>query len=327
MRRLIAALVIVIILVACWVGGWFWLAGWLDRKAGPALQEAANRGIEIDCPGRTVVGFPFAIRIACGATDVSERSSGTHASLAGATGGASIFSPMTASVNLQSPARLESPLLQAPLDFRWQGATVNVAVGAGGPKTVSFNATDFLGALALPGDAAQTVTAAKAEASLAPSANGGSDLAARFTDLALALGTTHFPPVSGSASAELSVPPNALARGRAGIRLPVEARSIEVSIESGGARFMVEGDLAVSDGGIVDGTMVLRVAGAEALPAFIAALPDRFQKIGNAVAAGLFAFGQPTTIDGKPASELRVPIERSRAQVGPIAVDLPKLPL
>ncbi len=52
-----------------------------------------------------------------------------------------------------------------------------------------------------------------------------------------------------------------------------------------------------------------------------------FQKIGNAVAAGLYAFGRPTTLDGKPASEVTVTVAGNRAQIGPIEVDLPRLPL
>jgi hypothetical protein len=327
MRRLAALLIIVVVLAAGWAGGWFWLAGWIDRNADPALRRIANRGIEVKCPNRAVIGFPFAIRVACGETAVAERSTGTQARLAGAVGGASVFRPTTAEIALQSPVRVQSPLLQGPVEVRWTEAAVDVGLGLNGPKAVSFDATDLLGAFSLPGLPEQTLAAASAEAHLAPTSDGGSAVALAFSDLALTSGGTRYPPLTGTASAELSVPPRALASGRAGLELPIEARSIKVMVESGGASFEVEGDIALQPGGVLDGTVILRVAGAEALPEVIAALPSHFQKIGNAVAAGLFAFGQPATLDGKPGSEVRVTINENHAQIGPIAIDLPRLPL
>jgi hypothetical protein len=326
MRRLAAILVIVVILVALWAGGWFWLAGYVERNVEPMLREVARRGVEVECPDRRVVGFPFALRVVCGPTDLAEASTGTRASLPGATGGASVFRPTTAEISLKSPVRIESPLLEGPAELRWQDAAVDFSMSLGGPRAVAFDASDVLGAFAAPGLPEQTVAATHAAAELAPSA-GGTDVAVQFTDLAVASGGDRFPPVSGTASAELSVPPQALARGRAGIELPVEARGIRLSMESGGARFMMEGDLSLDAEALMNGTLVLRVAGVEALPQFIAALPQQFQKVGNAVAAGLFAFGQPTTLDGKQASEVRVTIAANRATIGPIVFDLPRLRL
>ncbi len=328
MRRLIAGLVIVVILAAGWVGGWFWAAGWVDRNADATLQEIATRGIDVDCPNRAVVGFPFALRVSCSEAAVADRASGTRANLAGATGGASVFRPMTAEIALDSPVRVESPLLQGPMEFRWTDAAVDVGMSVAGPQNVSFDATNLIGAFTLPGMPEQTVTAQSAEAHLSPSEDGGSAVSLTFTDLGFASGATHFPPLTGSAVAELSVPPRALAEGPAAIKPPIEARAIQVTLESGGAHFVIEGDIALSPGGILDGTLVVSVAGAEALPDFIAAFPQQFQKIGNAVAAGLFAFGQPTTLEGKPGTEVRVTIESNRARIGPmIEFDLPRLQL
>jgi hypothetical protein len=327
MRRLVAALIIVVIFAAGWVGGWFWLAQWIDRHADPALQRIAERGIEVDCPNRAVVGFPFALRVACGETAVAERSTGTHADLAGATGGASVFHPMTAKLALQSPVRVESPLLNGPVELRWTDAAVDVGLGMNGPKDVVFDASDLLGAFTVPGYPEQTVAATSAKARLAPSPDGGSTVALTFTDLAFTSGGTRFPPLTGSANAELSVPPHALAAGRAGIELPVEARGIQVMVESGGARFMIEGDLSLGPGGVVDGTIVIRIAGIEAFHDFIASLPEQLQRASNGVIAGLLLSGQPTTIDGQQGTEVRVAIEASRARIGLLEFPLPRLPL
>jgi hypothetical protein len=73
--------------------------------------------------------------------------------------------------------------------------------------------------------------------------------------------------------------------------------------------------------------LTLRIAGTQDLPAFIAALPPEQQKLGNAVAGGLLAFGKASTLEGEPASEIVVDIDRGRAKVGPVEVTVPRLPI
>ena len=232
------------------------------------------------------MGFPFALRIACRETAVAEASTGTKANLAGATGGVSVLSPMTARIFLEAPARAESPLLEGPAEFRWEEAAINVGLGVNGPRDASFDAEEFSAIISVSGIPEQTATAADIEGTLAPSAGGGSDLAVAFTDFTLASAGKSFPPLTGTAAGELSVPPRALASGRAGLSAPLWVRAIEIDLESQGARFLAEGDISVDAEGILDGAMTLRIAGVEALPVFIAALPTEWQKIANAVTGG-----------------------------------------
>src|SRR5262245_4266125 len=90
-RAFISAVVVLVIIAAAWVGGWFWAAGWVDAQAARGLQELAQRGVEVDCRDRGVSGFPFALRVTCGETAVAERSTAARANLAGVNGGASVF--------------------------------------------------------------------------------------------------------------------------------------------------------------------------------------------------------------------------------------------
>jgi hypothetical protein len=257
---------------------------------------------------------------------VAERATATKASFAGVTGGASIFAPMTAEVSMASPAHVDSPEL-GTADMRWQDAGLGVGIGMNGPRDVSFDTTNLEADIAVPRLPVEKVTATSAKGTAAPSPNGGTNLAGSFADLRVTTGGAELPPVSGTASGELSVPPRALLSGRSAIQAPVWARGIDVVLESGGAKFRVAGDISVDAEGIVDGQMILSVGGAEALPAVIAALPEKWQKLGNAVAGGLFAFGKATTLDGKPASELTIEISRGDAKIGPIEFTLPKVPL
>lgn len=315
-RTLIAVGVILVILAAAWGGGWFWLAGWVERNAETAFDRLAAEGVSVDCAQRRIVGFPFALRLACARTAVSEGRTGTRADLGGLEGGASVFAPMTAHIDLASPAAIESERLDGRAEMQWRSAAIGVGLGMGGPRDISFDTTDLAARLSgtrLPIDG---VTAASAEGSLGPSSNGGSDVSFAFTDLGVFLAGAELPPVSGNADAELSAPPRALASGRASLQAPVWARDIDVMLKSGGAAFSAEGEIAVDAEGIVDGVLTLRIAGAEALPGLIAALPQDWQRQANGAVGGIFLLGSPTTLDGQPASELTLTIERSGVSIG-----------
>lgn len=328
MRRFIIAIaIIVVVLALLWSGGWWWLAGWADRNATTVLTRIADRGVEVDCQGRDVVGFPFALRIACAETAVAERSSGTRARLAGVTGGASVFAPMTAEIAMASPVRVESPMLEGPAELRWQAAALGIGMGFNGPRDISFDAEDLLAQFALSGLIDPTVAAKRAAGTVAPSTDGGTDATLAFTDLAVSTDRLSLPPVSGMASGHLSIPPRAFLAGRGGLQLPLSARAIDVALDSGGARLEAEGEMSLDAEGVLHGTIILRVAGTEALPAFIAALPPARQNLGNAIAGALLAFGRPAEIDGQPASELVIEIDRGRTRLGVVELDLPRIRL
>jgi len=327
-RSLISVVVIVIILAAGWSGGWFWLASWADAKATETLQELSEQGVDIDCANRSVGGFPFALRISCSDTAVAERTTDTQADLAGVTGGASVLAPMTVTIDMASPARVASAQLIEPAEMRWEDAAVNVGMGTNGPRDVTFVAEKLEAAFAVARIPVSKVTAESAQGSLAPSAGGGTSGTFVFSDLRISVDGEELPPMTGIVAGELSVPPRALLAGRAGMQAPVAARSINIALESGGARFKADGEMTVDGEGIVDGNLVFKIAGVEALPDFIAALPEDWRKVGNAVAGGLLVFGKPTTLDGEPASELTLEIERGSASIGPmIEFDLPRLPI
>lgn len=327
MRRLAATLIIVAMLAGGWSAGWFWLAGWADRNASSVLNEIAQRGVEVECQDRSIVGFPFAMRVACTRTDVAERSTGTSASLGTVTGGASVFAPMIARIDMDSPAHVESPHLERPADISWRDAAIDIGIGLNGPRDVSFDTAQFSAELALPNLPDPALSAVRAAGTLAPSEDGGTDAAFTFTDLAISADGATFPPISGTASGHISVPPRALLAGRAGIAAPITARAIEIALDSRGARFKAQGEISVDRNGILDGSITLRIAGIEALPTFIAALPPQLQMHGNAIVGALFAFGRPTEMDGEPASELTVQITRGEARIGLLEFGLPRLPI
>jgi len=172
-----------------------------------------------------------------------------------------------------------------------------------------------------------SVAARSAAGTLVPAEDGGTNADLSFAQLALSADGTTFPAFDGQASGWLSVPPRALLAGRAGLQAPFSARLIDGSFSHGEARLDAAGEVSIDEEGILDGVITLRIAGTEALPALIAALPPEQRKLGNKVVGGMIAFGSPTSLDGRPASELHVEIERGKAKVGPVTVSLPRLRL
>ena len=327
MRRLVTFGLLLVVLAALWSGGWFALAAWAEDRVSSVLADAARRGVDVECGERRMVGFPFALKVACDDTAVSERSSGSQAQLEGLTGGASVFAPMTAQIDLASPARVESPLFTDPATFQWDDTEIDVGMGMNGPKSVSFDAANFAADLPLADLPDAKLQASAAEGTLSPTVDGGTDASLAFTGLGLSAGGTTLPPFNGTATAHLSAPPRALLSGRAGLQAPLSARAIRVALTSGEGRLEAEGDISIDAEGIIDGALTLRVAGSEALAAYIAQLPEDRRQLGNAIVGGMLAFGQSTTVDGKPGSELLVEISRGRARIGPVDFRVPQIPL
>jgi hypothetical protein len=321
MRRLAIALVLILaILAIAWTAGWFLLAAWAEQKSGEVLADIEERGIRVRCEAHDIVGFPFALRMACAETEIVEARSGSTAMLAGMIGGASIFAPRTARIEFDAPADIRSPLVPGPAEFSWREAAVEVGIGMNGPREVGFDTADF--AASIPAGA---VKAHRADGALAPSDDGGSIANLSFDQLKLTVDGTAYPPLDGSVAALLSVPPRALLSGRAGLRAPLSARDIKVMLANGEAKLQAEGDIAVDAEGILDGTITLRLAGAEGLGAFIATLPPDARKAGNAIAGAMLALGRSTELEGEPAKEVTVEVDRGRAKVGMFQTDLPRL--
>ena len=324
-RHSISILAIVLILVVAWSAGWFLLARWADGKAAATLTELSDRGVDVGCEDRRITGFPFALHIVCGATTVVERITSTRADLAGMKGGANVLTPFTLRIGMNSPAHVDSTLLEGSADARWETAMLRVGIGMNGPRDFALDTAkvdaDVTGSRFL----VRKVAAEVAQAALSPSDNGGSEIELAFADLRLSVADLDLPPVTGVAAGEVSVPLRALILGR--VEAPLTTRNINVALQSGGARLRMVGEAAVDAAGVVDANITVVIAGTEALPEFIAALPDNWQKIANVIVGGLFIFGKPTTLDGQPASEFLLDVDHGTARVGPVEFEVPRVPL
>src|ERR1043166_976679 len=85
-------IVLVVLIVVGWIGGWFAAA----RVADAAIARATSSpigGFSIGCSDRSLSGFPLRIDVRCQRTTVSDAAAGLQASLGGVWASAPLYRP------------------------------------------------------------------------------------------------------------------------------------------------------------------------------------------------------------------------------------------
>ncbi|ALN74373.1 DUF2125 domain-containing protein [Aureimonas sp. AU20] len=124
-RALRGLIILVVILVALGAGGWYWLAGELDRRIASALEAAGGGGATVLCENRQVFGFPFRLGLSCDRIGVEAPQNGVSASAGSLRTAAQIYDPSHIVAELAGPALVTAPNLP-PLHLSWrlmQGST------------------------------------------------------------------------------------------------------------------------------------------------------------------------------------------------------------
>ena len=308
-RPVITASLIVLALAGLWTAAWFGAATYLERTADRVIAEAAERGVVLACPDRQTSGFPFRLELSCDGATV--RSEAGAAEVEGVSAGAELSRPRTVALDFGSPARLAA-VAGTPVDLGWDEAGAELRLGLGGPAQLEAAATELKGAFeggsfAIPA----------AAATVSPAVEGSSHVHITADDSVFAEAGSTTAPVDATLSAVVSQPPERLLTGRfppAGAELRVS--DLVMTLSGGGVDLQAAGELTVDGDGLPSGTVAVRIAGAEQLPAFLATLPERARALGNAAAGALMAMGQPATLDGKPAREVVFEIDRGEMRFG-----------
>ncbi|HEX2019309.1 MAG TPA: DUF2125 domain-containing protein [Aurantimonas sp.] len=124
-----AYLWIIVVAVALFVAlsaAWYFLAAQIDTRVAQAIDEAAAEGIEIGCPNRAVVGYPFRLGLRCDALTLDQRAEDLHLAGGALRTAAQIYRPNRVVSELEAPLILNAPDAP-PLDLRWQLAQASAA--------------------------------------------------------------------------------------------------------------------------------------------------------------------------------------------------------
>ncbi|UIJ72416.1 DUF2125 domain-containing protein [Aurantimonas sp. HBX-1] len=107
-------------------GAWYYLAAQLEARVDAAIEDAAADGVEIGCPNRAVVGYPFRLGLRCDAVTVDPRGEGLRLTAGALRTAAQIYQPTRVVSELDSPLIVNAPEAP-PLDIRWQLAQASAS--------------------------------------------------------------------------------------------------------------------------------------------------------------------------------------------------------
>ena len=130
-RRLTIA---VLIVVALYSAGWFFVASKIETYLKGFLGGAGP--VDIECPGLSTGGFPFLIGFTCDKTELGNPANGNVLAAGALRVAARIYSPGSAVVELDGPANI-SLADGSALTARWSSMRSSVSVGLSSLKTFS----------------------------------------------------------------------------------------------------------------------------------------------------------------------------------------------
>ena len=198
--RLVTALLVVIGLA--WTGIWLFIRSEVASRMDAELDKLRSRGLVIDCPDRSITGWPFRIEVACVGPSLSmpDRLVQAHAKALRVM--ALIYQPTTLIGELDGPVTA-SGANGEDIAADWRLLQASVKLAGTRPSLVSIAGDGLSGTLRKPGTPDVTFVAEHGEVHgrPAPDAAEGQvdiDLAARFAAVTLTLGGKPLGPAEGN---------------------------------------------------------------------------------------------------------------------------------
>ena len=292
-RRIAWLAVVIVVLIAVYTAGWFWLARKIEREADLALARLQERGMKAECANLTARGFPFRIGLFCDRVALEQSSDALSLTAGAFRSAGQVYDPMRLVAELDGPASLATPEVGA-LDLDWKSLRASARLAEPLPERVSVEGAGLRVSTA---GGAQLVSADTFEGHMRP--NGADlDLAGRFAGLTLdpaAVKGRTVPPLAGEADISVTDGVALLGkdtrdlRGRAGT-----IRSLSLTLGPSGS-LRLSGPFSISDDGLVDAKLMVSVQEPKALADSLAQIfPEEAGKINQGLVGLTFLGAQPT---------------------------------
>ncbi|NDV88725.1 DUF2125 domain-containing protein [Aurantimonas aggregata] len=294
-----AYLWIVVVAVALFLAltaAWYFLAAQLDTRIDATIEAAAANGVEIGCPNRAVVGYPFRLGLSCDAVTVDPRGEGLRLAAGGLRTAAQIYQPNQVVSELGSPLIVDSPEAP-PLDIRWQLAQASASFWTEGLDRFSLvvEAPDV--ALAQP--AAGRLPLATAEHLEVHVRRRDADLDLAVTDRGIRIVAPEMPALPAfdvALDATIAGAANWLAGGAGGtLREAMADRDATLralTIDSGDAGAELSGTFRFDADGELSGDFELAVTDPQQIAALVAEALPPLASVANSIAAAVGFIGR-----------------------------------
>ena len=276
--RIIALLAVIAILGFGWNWAWQQAADKLDTLATSRITRLSDKGTEIACTNRSIIGYPFRIGLHCDSLSIFTTSNGLKLDAGEFRSAAQFYKPGHAIAELEAPLTAETPGGEK-VSAIWENLKASIIVGIGGWKRISIeasfprgngNLSSFQG-FEVSADEIQLHARAPDESSRAD----GLDLAASAINLNMK-GLAKIPAANVTANLALE---QIGAHIEPGFNLRQYLRQYGISGEArelavmpiGGGRFAVSGPFEISSAGLLSGKLTLEFTDTARLLAFAAA--------------------------------------------------------
>lgn len=132
----------VILIIAAWSGGWFYVRGLLDQRMTAELGAINSSGSRITCEDREIGGFPFRFEVGC-LQPVITGASGLSISLKRLETVALVYNPWHLIFEADGPAAAGIPFEADALSATWTSALSSIRVSGSGIRKADVSVKDF----------------------------------------------------------------------------------------------------------------------------------------------------------------------------------------
>ena len=292
-RRILWLGVFVVVLVAAYSAGWFYLADRFVASAKAAIAEANRDGVTAECQNPTARGYPFRLGLFCDRVAYADTASAVGLAAGGFRSAGQIYDPLRFVAELDGPATVDTPR-NGSLKFDWEKLRASVRWAEPLPERVSVEGGNVLAGL-VTGEPLAAIGAF--EAHMRP--NGRDlDLASNFEELVLdpaLVDGRKLPALSGETDivvangVELAGWPPENLRGQSGT---IRTASLSTGPATGAT---VSGPFSIGEDGLLDATLKVTIRDPNGLGAILAkAFPEKRKEITSVFSALAFMGNDPT---------------------------------
>ncbi len=310
-KRPIALLVILVVLIAGYTAGWFYIANRLEARARADMAKLAAQGVGVKCEDLRMGGYPLRVNVICDSISWQRPSEGMSFRAGRFTSGSPVYAPRSLSNDLTGPAFIEFPGLE-PLEVNWSRFTSNTRLARPFPTEIELAAREVTVGLRTETTKTEPLsTLEQMDFRMSEAEDGALKINGRFAGLKLAkaaIGNTASPEIDGVADIDVSDAATLLARSDTPFhqRLRGHSGTVNQAFLSmpNGAMVSVAGPFSVDADGLIEADVKLTLVNPQSLAQ---AGQTAFPEQGGNIATVLFALSaMPKDENGNPVMEIAV---------------------
>jgi len=141
-KKGIFLLSVIILLIAGWSAGWFFVTGKVETVISDTKTILSDKGRNFKCANQAINGFPFRISINCDKVQYSDEITGVTFEAGQLKTAAQVYQPNKAVLELQSPANLTLPNGDS-FNTSWSSMRSSLKTGLSGPERVSLHGKEI----------------------------------------------------------------------------------------------------------------------------------------------------------------------------------------